>query len=77
MAIERINGGSSPAIIRELWIADTPEELTQLGEQMVSRYHPCGYGTRFTVPAKCESVSGLQRYTGKYFSNFSRYTSCD
>ena len=77
MAIEIIDSGSSNAIIRELWIADTAAELEQRGKEMISRYHPCGYGTQVSAPQTCESVPGVQRYAGKYFVNFSRYTSCD
>jgi hypothetical protein len=77
MTIQIIDNGSSPAIIRQLWIADTAEELQKKSEEMISRYHPCGYGTKVSTPALCETVPGVKRYAGKFFCNFSRYTSCD
>ena len=77
MAIQVIDSGSSPAIIRQLWIGDTAGELIVRSNEMIHRYHPNGYGTRTTVPAPCESVPGVKQYAGKFFVNFSRYTSCD
>lgn len=77
MSIEIIDSGSSNAIIRQLWISDNPFELEQRGKDMLSRYHPCGYGTMITEIKPCESVPQVKQYAGKYFCNFSRYTSCD
>lgn len=77
MAIQVIDSGSSPAIIRQLWIGDTVEELKERSTDMLRRYHPCGYGTSVTAPKPADSIQGVNRYKGKFFVNFSRYTSCD
>lgn len=77
MAIQIIDSGSSNAIIRQLWISADPTELEQRGKEMISRYHPCGYGTRVTAVLPCDSLPQVKQYAGKFFCNFSRYTSCD
>jgi hypothetical protein len=77
MAIQRINTGSSRAMIRELWIGDSIEELNAKMNETLSRYHPAGYGTHFSEVKPCDDVPGVRNYKGKFFTNLSRGTSCD
>jgi uncharacterized phage protein gp47/JayE len=77
MAIQIINNGSSNVIVRQLWIGDTAEELRERTTEQLRYWPPQGYGTSISVPKSCESVPGVERYKGKFFVNFSRYTSCD
>ena len=77
MAIQVIDSGSSPAIIRQLWIGDTVEELKERTAEQLRYWPPQGYGTSATTPKPAESVPGVKNYAGKFFVNFSRYTSCD
>jgi hypothetical protein len=77
MTLQKIDAGSSQNMLRQLWICADKTELTQATEAYTKQYHPAGYGTRFTEIKECDSVAGVQRYSGQYFTNMSRGKSCD
>ena len=77
MAIQKIDTGSTNHMIHQLWICPDKEELQKEIESYTARYHPCGYGTRFTQILPCESIPHVKSYAGQFFTNMSRGTSCD
>lgn len=70
--ITRVDQGSSQHMVRQLWIADTKEQLEVEGAYQKIRYHPGGYGTRTS-----EIIPGTGEYEGKFTCTFSRGTSAD
>ena len=79
MTIQRIDDGSSSAMVREFWIGDTEEELEIAIESIKRAYHPCGYGTYCTDIKACGfgNTPIPDNYKGKFFTRMTRFTSCD
>lgn len=77
MTIEKIDAGSSNAIIRQLWLGDSIEELDTAANKFINQYPIPGYGTMVSKPQPCATLPQVKHYAGKFFCSVSRYTSCD
>ena len=77
MSIQKIDAGSSQHTVRQLWIGTDREELQAAMESYCNQYPPAGYGTYFREIKECDSVAGVKNYSGQFFTNMSRGTSCD
>jgi hypothetical protein len=73
MAIQKIDAGSSPNMIRQRWVADTEEELHEEFAKKRLTWPAPDYGTRRGLIA--EEIQG--EHKGKFVCRFSRYTSSD